>query len=62
MEGWRCSRGARPLGRVEGALRSEGWRCARRYGPGESLAKVAAGKDSGERVGAVEVAIFGIVR
>lgn len=37
--------GVLPLARVECTLEEEGWRCARRYGCGESFAKVSLGKD-----------------
>ena len=54
-EGVRHCCGERPLGRVGEADEDVGSRWARRYGAGDSLAKVAGGKESAE--GNVDVAI-----
>jgi len=50
MVGARNSEGERPEGRVGGVFVEVGLRWARRYGAGESFAKVSGGKDRAEGV------------
>lgn len=55
--GVRNSKGARPEGLLGEDFDEDGFRCARRKGPGDSLAKVSAGKDRAEETVGCSVAI-----